>query len=72
MLVLSRKSKEHIVLLHDQTGERITVSVSEVKGSKVSLGISANPNWKILRHELLDESGKPIPRNPKAKDTNNG
>ena len=47
MLVLSRKVGEQIVI-----GDNITVVVNKVAGNRISLGISAPPNVRIVRGEL--------------------
>ncbi len=47
MLVLSRKPREKVVI-----GDRITVTVVEVKGNQVRLGIEAPDQIRILRAEL--------------------
>ena len=49
MLVLSRRKDEKIVI-----GEDIEITVVEVKGDTVKLGISAPGNVKIFRKELFD------------------
>ncbi len=47
MLVLSRKKGESIKI-----GDDIEIFVSEIKGDKVRLGISAPPDKKITRTEF--------------------
>jgi len=47
MLVLSRKVGERIVI-----GETISLTVVEVKGGRIRLGIQAPRNVAILRQEL--------------------
>ena len=47
MLVLSRKAGERI-----RIGDNITVVVNRVVGSRVSVGIEAPPNVRIVRGEL--------------------
>jgi carbon storage regulator len=47
MLVLSRKPGEKL-----QIGDNITVTVLEVHGRVMRLGIEAPPNVRILRGEL--------------------
>ncbi len=47
MLVLSRKLGENVVI-----GDGITVTVVEVKGNRVRLGIDAPDQVRILRAEL--------------------
>ncbi len=52
MLVLTRKVGERIKI-----GEDITITVLEVKGNKVKLGIEAPGSYRILRAELsLDDT----------------
>ena len=50
MLVLTRKSGESIIV-----GDDITVTVLEVKGGQVRLGIQAPPNVIIHRKELYEK-----------------
>jgi len=47
MLVLSRKTEEKI-----RIGDDIVITVLEVKGNRVRLGIQAPPNCAIVRSEL--------------------
>jgi len=47
MLVLSRKAGERI-----RIGDNITIVVNRVVGSRVSVGIEAPPNVRIVRGEL--------------------
>ena len=49
MLVLSRKVGEQIVI-----GDNITVVVNKVAGNRISLGISAPSNVRIMRGELKE------------------
>ena len=49
MLVLSRKVGERVVI-----GDRITVTVLEVKGRQVRLGFEAPPDVQIWRGELAE------------------
>jgi carbon storage regulator len=49
MLVLSRKNGEKVMI-----GNGITVTVVEVIGNRVRLGISAPDNVRILRGELAE------------------
>ncbi|MHB8972775.1 MAG: carbon storage regulator [Pirellulaceae bacterium] len=49
MLVLSRKIGEQIVI-----GDNITVVVNKVAGNRISLGIEAPANVRIVRGELRD------------------
>lgn len=60
MLVLSRKIGEKLVI-----GDNITVVVSRVAGNRVTLGIEAPNDVRIVRGELkavIDETG-PSARN---------
>lgn len=50
MLVLTRGLKQQIVIGDQQ----ITVTVLEVKGGRVRLGIEAPPEVVVRRKELLD------------------
>ncbi len=54
MLVLSRKSMECI-----RIGDSIVVTVLEIRGNKVRLGIDAPPSVNVLRTELLDQTTEP-------------
>ncbi len=49
MLVLSRKSGEKICI-----GSNITITVLEVRGSKIRIGIEAPEDVAIFRAELND------------------
>jgi len=49
MLVLSRKKSEAIVI-----NENIVVTIVEVRGDNVRLGIDAPKDVPVLRSELLD------------------
>ena len=49
MLVLARKRDEQIVI-----GDEIVVTVVEVRGDKVRLGIQAPPNVPVHRQEVYD------------------
>lgn len=48
MLVLSRKSGEKIVI-----GKDIVISVIEVRGDKIRLGIEAPRDVRVMRSELV-------------------
>jgi carbon storage regulator len=50
MLVLSRKEGERIVI-----GENITLIVSKVSGNRVTIGIEAPRDVKVMRGELKGE-----------------
>jgi len=60
MLVLSRKKNESIVINED-----ITVTIVEIRGDKVRLGVVADKDIPVHRQEVHDaihgkEKGKPI------------
>ena len=50
MLVLSRKSNERI-----QIGDSVVVTVLEIRGNKVRIGIDAPKEIHVLRSELQDQ-----------------
>ncbi len=50
MLVLTRKSDESIKI-----GEDITITIVEIKGNQVRLGIEAPPDIRVYRKELYDK-----------------
>ena len=54
MLVLSRKSMERIHI-----GDSIVVTVLEIRGKKVRLGINAPKEIHVLRSELHDVIAQP-------------
>ena len=54
MLVLSRKVGEKLVI-----DGNITVEVVKIQGNRISLGIVAPSNIKILRGELTEQQAKP-------------
>lgn len=56
MLVLSRKRNEIIVLGEGE--DQIILSVIEIRGDKVSLGIEANQKITIHRKEVYDKIKK--------------
>lgn len=68
MLVLSRKPGEKILI-----GEDIRVTVVEVKGNRVKLGIEAPDCCRILQYELADwveeTRTSPAPSDPETADT---
>ena len=50
MLVLSRKKNESIVI-----GENITITVMEIRGDKVRLGIEAPKDVPVHRQEVFEK-----------------
>jgi len=49
MLILSRKLNEKIV-----TGDGVVVSIVEIRGDQVKLGIEAPKSVKVFRQEVYD------------------
>lgn len=64
MLVLSRKKNESIVIDHD-----IVVTVVDIRGDKVRLGVEAPKDVPVHRREVEDaiKAGKPAADRPAAK-----
>ena len=56
MLVLSRKSGERVLI-----GDMIVVTIVEVSGGRVRVGIVAPPQVLVLREELTE----PLPGSPR-------
>ena len=59
MLILTRRPGESI-----QVGDNIEISIIEIRGNQVRLGINAPPEVLVLRSELVDpsrtqEAGRP-------------
>jgi carbon storage regulator len=54
MLVLSRKVGEKVVI-----DGNITVEIVKIKGNRITLGLLAPADVKILRGELKEHSAKP-------------
>jgi len=60
MLVLSRKTNESIVI-----NDNIVVTVLEVIGNKIRLGIEAPKAVSVLRSEILNKPEKiPVSKSP--------
>ncbi len=53
MLVLSRKEQEKIVIITPQ-GEEILLKVIRIGESSIRIGLDANPDYQIMRGELLE------------------
>jgi carbon storage regulator len=49
MLILSRKINEKIII-----GEDISVSIIEIRGDQVRLGVEAPRSVKVFRQEVFD------------------
>jgi carbon storage regulator CsrA len=55
MLVLSRKNRESVIVGRPGTGDQmVKVTVLQVRGGKVTLGIEGDRNIPILRSELWE------------------
>jgi carbon storage regulator len=61
MLILTRRPGESI-----QVGDNIEISILEIRGNQVRLGINAPPDVLVLRSELLDPSRKADPAEPSS------
>jgi carbon storage regulator len=59
MLVLSRKLMERI-----QIGESVVITVLEIQGNKVRIGIDAPKEIDVWRAELLESSRAPATSHP--------
>ncbi len=55
MLVITRRAGESVFI-----GENITVTVTDVKGGKVSIGIDAPRDVQILRDDAKNYQPKPV------------
>ena len=55
MLVLSRREKESILI-----GDRITVTVVAIQGSRVRLAIEAPREVRVLRAELVGKAAAKV------------
>lgn len=53
MLVLSRKEEQSIII-----GDNIEIKILAIKGDTVKIGITAPPELKIYRKEVLQEIQK--------------
>jgi len=60
MLVLSRKEGESLVI-----GDNITITINRISGNRITVGVDAPREVRIVRGELTvfeDEPGKPDSR----------
>ena len=64
MLVLSRKCDEQIVI-----GQDIVVTIVEIRGDKVRLGIEAPSHIPVHRHEVYMHIHRPTPTEAVKPDT---
>jgi carbon storage regulator len=62
MLVLSRKRDERIVI-----GDNIVITVVDVRGDKVRLGIEAPPEVPVHRQEIVDALKRAAASQPKSE-----
>ena len=68
MLVLSRKKNESIIIC-----DNITVTVIEIRGDKVRLGIEAPKNVSVHRREVYEAiHGHPAPGPENSSGRDNG
>jgi carbon storage regulator len=58
MLVLSRHKHEQIVI----GNEEIVITIVEIKGDKVRLGIQADPSIAVHRREIYDNFHSKTPK----------
>jgi len=63
MLVFTRRRDESFVI-----GDDVKVTVLGIRGSSVSLGISAPSDTVVVRSELLGKSKKELATNRKGRD----
>jgi carbon storage regulator len=61
MLILTRRPGETI-----QVGENIEISVLEIRGNQVRIGISAPPDVLVLRSELVSTTPPTEPEQPNS------
>jgi carbon storage regulator len=61
MLVLTRRVNERIVI-----GDDVTVTVLEVRGDQVRLGIEAPRDVKVFREEVLHRDGPVAAETPES------
>lgn len=69
MLVLSRRKDERIYATL-KTGETVVVTVCDIAGNSVKLGIDAPPAVGIWREEIAPaEAGRPAGSSPLTEDS---
>jgi carbon storage regulator len=64
MLVLSRKRDERIVI-----GDNIVITIVDVRGDKVRVGIEAPAHVPVHRQEVADALKRNAPSTPPAADS---
>jgi carbon storage regulator len=52
MLVLTRQKEQKIIV--EIGGQRMTITVADVRGDKIRLGFDAPASFKIYRQEIYD------------------
>lgn len=57
MLVLSRKQNESLTLEVD--GRRIVVTVVDISGNRIRLGVEADRDVNVYRSEIAGTAGRP-------------
>lgn len=57
MLVLARTLKEPVFILCP-TGEKIEITIEEIRGSTVRIGFIAPREYDIVRHDARDHNNK--------------
>ncbi|MFP4354839.1 MAG: carbon storage regulator CsrA [Phycisphaerae bacterium] len=67
MLVLSRQRDESIKI-----GDEIEITIVDIRGEKVRLGISAPPHIPVHRKEVYEAIQRENEQNAKAKGTSPG
>ena len=63
MLILSRKTDESIIV-----GDEVRITIVEIKGNKVRLGIEASPDISADREEIWRDKMKDNPKLIKTMD----
>lgn len=58
MLIITRKANQAIEL-HLESGERVTISVLRLQGSRVRLAVNAPQSVHVVRSELPLEARRP-------------
>ena len=54
MLSLTRRPREEIVIIDNETGEQIIVVPTRIEGHQVKIGVGASKRFDILRREVLE------------------
>lgn len=60
-LVLARQERQSVIIT-TETGRRIVVAVSEIRGSKVRLSFDADRDIRIDRREVSERRGTDPPK----------